>query len=60
MVEAEKGMIRLYGDISPKHEADFLLIKGVFGCKSNGEALERIITMVIPEARRQAAKHNES
>lgn len=48
--------IRLYGDISPEHEADFIFIKGVYGCKSNGEALEKMIEKLSPEARKEAAK----
>jgi len=48
--------IRIYGDISLEHEADFLFIKGVFGCKSNGEAIEKMIEMLTPQARQAAAK----
>ena len=47
--------IRLYGDISPEHEKDFLFIKGVYGCKNNGEALEKMIETVNPQARKEAA-----
>lgn len=47
--------VRIYGDISPEHEADFLFIKGVYGCKSNGEALEKIIEKTTPLARKEAA-----
>jgi hypothetical protein len=48
--------IRLYGDISSKHESDFLFIKGAFGCKNNGEALEKMIEKVLPIVRKEATK----
>ena len=48
--------IRIYGDISPKHEGDFLLIKGVFQCRNNGEAFEKLIDEVLPLARKKAAR----
>lgn len=47
--------IRLYGDISPDHERDFLFIKGVYGCKSNGDALEKMIEKLTPLVRKEAA-----
>ena len=47
--------VRLYGDISPDHEKDFLFIKGVYGCKSNGDAIEKMIETVSPIARKEAA-----
>jgi hypothetical protein len=47
--------IRLYGDVSPDHENDFIFIKGVYGCKNNGEALEKMIEIVSPLARKEAA-----
>lgn len=56
----EENKIRVYGDISPQREADFMLIKGVFGCKNNGDALERIIELVVPVARKQATKKSAS
>lgn len=46
---------RIYGDISPKHESDFLFIKGAFGCKNNGEALEKMIDRLTPQVRKEAA-----
>lgn len=46
--------IRLYGDISPGHEIDFLFIKGVFGCKNNGDALEKMIEKLTPQLRKEA------
>jgi len=46
---------RLYGDISPNHESNFLFIKGALGCKSNGEALERMIEKLIGPIRKEAA-----
>lgn len=48
---AEKA--RLYGDISPRHEADFMLIKGVYGCRTNGEALEAMIDKILPVAKKE-------
>ena len=48
-------IIRLYGDISPEHEKDFLFIKGVYGVKNNGEALEKMIETVTPLVRKEAA-----
>lgn len=48
--------VRIYGDVSQKNESDFLLIKGVYGCKSNGETLEKMIETVIPIARKEASK----
>ena len=48
--------LRLYGDISSKHESDFLFIKGAFGCKSNGEALEKMIEKLIGPVRKEATK----
>ena len=47
--------IRLYGDISPQHERDFIFIKGVYGCKNNGEVWEKMIEIVSPMARKEAA-----
>jgi len=51
---AEK--VRLYGDISPKHNKDFLLIRGVYGCTNNGDALEKMIETALPVARKEAAR----
>ncbi len=48
--------IRLYGDISPNHESNFLFIKGAFGCKNNGEVLEIMIEKLIGPVRKEAAK----
>lgn len=48
--------IRIYGDISPKHESDFLFIKGAFACKNNGEVLEKMIERLTPQVRKEAAK----
>lgn len=47
--------IRLYGDISPGHESSFLFIKGVYGCKNNGEALEIMIDRLTPEIRKEVS-----
>lgn len=47
--------VRLYGDVSPNHESDFLFIKGVFGCKNNGEALEKMIEKLTPQVRKEVA-----
>ncbi len=47
--------IRLYGDISLKHESNFLFIKGAFGCKNNGEVLEKMIERLTPQVRKEAA-----
>ncbi len=47
--------IRLYGDVSPKHEKDFLFIKGVIGCKNNGDALEKMIEKLTPLVRKDLA-----
>lgn len=49
--------VRLYGDISPAHETDFLFIKGVFGCKTNGDAMEKMIERLTPQVKKEAAKH---
>lgn len=49
--------VRLYGDISPAHETDFLFIKGVFGCKTNGDAMEKMIERLTPRVKKEAAKH---
>jgi len=48
--------VRLYGDVSERHEADFLFIKGVYGFKNNGDTLEKMIETLTPIARREAAK----
>lgn len=48
--------IRIYGDISSKHESDFLFIKGAFACKNNGEVLEKMIERLTPQVRKEAAK----
>lgn len=48
--------IRLYGDVSERHEKDFLFIKGVFGCKNNGEVLEKMIDKVTPIVQKEIAK----
>ncbi|NIV97902.1 hypothetical protein GWN26_01615 [Candidatus Saccharibacteria bacterium] len=45
--------IRLYGDVSPEHETKFLFIKGAFGCKNNGEALEIMIERLTPQIRKE-------
>ena len=52
----KKKTTRIYGDISLKHDADFMLIKGVYGCRNNGEALERIIEIAAPIARKGVSK----
>ena len=52
---ADKVKIRIYGEISHRHEADFLLIKGVLGCKNNGEVLQQMIDRLAPQLRHQAA-----
>jgi hypothetical protein len=46
---------RLYGDVSVDHERDFLFIRGVYGCKNNGDALEKIIELALPLARKEVA-----
>lgn len=46
---------RIYGDISPEHEHAFLFIKGAFGCKNNGEALEVMIDKLAPQVRKEIA-----
>lgn len=51
--------IRLYGDISAEHEANFLLIKGALGCKNNGEALEQVIELTTPIIRKNLASAKE-
>lgn len=48
--------IRVYGDITDGHEKAFLFIKGVYGCKSNGDAMEKMIEIVEPIAKKEAAK----
>ena len=48
--------IRLYGDISTKHEEKFLFIKGCLAAKSNGEALEAIIDRIEPVIRKESNK----
>lgn len=48
--------IRIYGDISPNHESNFLFIKGAFGCKNNGEVLEKMIEKLIGPVRKEATK----
>lgn len=40
--------VRLYGEISEAHEKDFRFIKGFFGCKNNGEALQKMIAQIVP------------
>jgi len=50
--------IRIYGDISPDHEAEFLFIKGALGCKNNGEALEKVIDAISPQVRKAAASRS--
>ena len=47
--------IRIYGDVSKAHEDQFLFIKGLFACKSNGEAFEQLIDIVYPVALAKAA-----
>lgn len=51
--------VRIYGDVSAEHEAEFMLIKGVYGCRNNGEALEKMIELVAPDARKLAAKKSK-
>jgi len=58
--EKEPEKVRLYGDVTPRHEADFMLIKGVFRCRNNGDALERMIELVVPTARKLATKKSGS
>lgn len=53
-------VVRIYGDISTDHEADFMIIKAVHGCRNNGEAIEKLIEIAIPEARKLAAKKRKN
>lgn len=53
IMKDHKIKIRIYGEISPQHESDFLLIKGVLGCKNNGEAFEAMIDKLAPQLRKQ-------
>lgn len=51
---AEK--IRIYGDVSPKHEGNFRLIKGLFKCKNNNDTMEKMIEKVLPIAKKELTK----
>lgn len=51
-----KSKTRLYGDVSPDHESDFLFIKGVFGVKSNGDCLEKMIDKLMPIIRKEMSE----
>lgn len=53
---ADNDKIRVYGDISDSHEKAFLFIKGVYGCRNNGDAMEKMIEIVTPLAKKEAAK----
>jgi len=48
--------IRIYGEVSESHEKDFLFIKGVYGLKNNGDVLEKIIELSLPEVRKHLNK----
>lgn len=39
---------KLFTEISGEHVKKFLVIKGAYGAKSNGEALERLIDVQYP------------
>lgn len=45
----------LHGDVSDKHAADFLFIKGAFGCKNTGEVFEIIIDRVTSTIKKEVA-----
>jgi len=50
--------IRIYGEISESHEKDFLFIKGVYGLKNNGDVLEKIIELSLPEVKSHLNKQS--
>ena len=52
--------IRIYGDVSPSHESDFLFIKGVYGCKNNGEVFEKMIEKLTPQVRKEITNRKKA
>jgi len=47
---------KLFTEISEKAESDFRFLKGVLGCKTNGEAMEKIIADATERKRAELKK----